>query len=51
MSCTDSGFTLGKEVNIIGAVTSLFYVADKHPEAINDKINPFKYNEPPDDGY
>ena len=50
-SCSKSGFTLGEEVNLLGSLASVFYVASEKPEALNDNIVLFDYNEPPKDEY
>ena len=50
-SCSKSGFILGEEVNVLGSLASVIYVASEEPEALNDNIRLFDYNEPPKDEY
>ena len=50
-SCSNSGLTIGEEVNYLGSFATYLYLGFTNPDSLPDGMDPFDYNEPPDDGY
>ena len=50
-SCSKSGFTLGEEVNYLGSFATYLYLGFTNPDSLPDGLDPFDYNEPPNDEY